>query len=78
MCLSRRAEWEPASSAPNTPPHPTYRTRCILCMQDADPFPFLLPDTHLCRYVAHAVSAAICFQAMLVFNFFARGERLFD
>ncbi|KAG2423950.1 hypothetical protein HXX76_014891 [Chlamydomonas incerta] len=29
-------------------------------------------------YVAHAVSAAICFQAMLVFNFFARGERLFD
>ncbi|KAG2483091.1 hypothetical protein HYH03_018029 [Edaphochlamys debaryana] len=29
-------------------------------------------------YTAHAVSAAICLQAMLVFNFFARGERLFD
>ncbi|GIL42012.1 hypothetical protein Vafri_82 [Volvox africanus] len=29
-------------------------------------------------YTAHAVSAAICMQAMLVFNIFARGERLFD
>ncbi|PNH07465.1 putative anion transporter 7 [Tetrabaena socialis] len=29
-------------------------------------------------YMAHAVSAAICLQAMVVFNLFARGERLFD
>ncbi|KXZ44588.1 hypothetical protein GPECTOR_65g206 [Gonium pectorale] len=29
-------------------------------------------------YTAHAVSAAVCGQAMLVFNVFARGERLFD
>ncbi|GLC38691.1 hypothetical protein PLESTB_000590700 [Pleodorina starrii] len=29
-------------------------------------------------YTASAVSAAICVQAMLVFNVFARGERLFD
>lgn len=29
-------------------------------------------------YAAHAVSAAICVQAMMVFNLFARGERMFD
>ncbi len=29
-------------------------------------------------YTAHAVSAAICLQAMVVFNLFARGDRMFD